>query len=125
MTKKVYYHDTDCGGVVYYANYLKYLEEARTEYFCDKGIDLKKLSQIGVMFVVRRVEIDYKSPAKYADTLDIFTQITRKKNVSLEFFQEVKREDKVLVSAKTILVSVNKELRPASIPQDIIESLSK
>ncbi|MFH1317688.1 MAG: YbgC/FadM family acyl-CoA thioesterase [Candidatus Omnitrophota bacterium] len=125
MIKKVYYHDTDCGGVVYYANYLKYLEEARTEYFCDKGIDLKKLSQIGVMFVVRRVEIDYKSPAKYADTLDIFTQITRKKNVSLEFFQEVKREDKVLVSAKTILVSVNKELRPASIPQDIIESLSK
>ena len=58
MEKRIYYHDTDCGGVVYYANYLKYLEEARTEYFLSKGADLQKLSTEGIWFTVARVEIE-------------------------------------------------------------------
>lgn len=56
MTKRIYYHDTDCGGIVYYANYLKYLEEARTKYFLSMGIDLQKLSNRGIWFAVARVE---------------------------------------------------------------------
>ncbi|UCD16012.1 MAG: tol-pal system-associated acyl-CoA thioesterase [Candidatus Omnitrophota bacterium] len=123
LTKKIYYHDTDCGGVVYYANYLKYFEEARTEYLREKGIDLKELSSKGILFVVRKVDIDYKAPARYADTLDISTEITRIKNVSLEFFQQVKRDGQILVSAKTVLVCINSEFQPHPMPQDIIENL--
>ena len=69
IKKTIYYHDTDSGGVVYYANYLKYLEEARTEYFRSKFQELKTLAERGVLFVVARVEIDYRSPAKYGGIL--------------------------------------------------------
>lgn len=119
LTKKIYYHDTDCGGVVYYANYLKYLEEARTEYLRDKGIDLGVLSGQGYWFVVRAVEIEYKSPARYGDTLDIFSQIVKVKNVSLDFFQEIKRKETLLVSAKTVLVFVDHAFCPSAMPEEI------
>jgi acyl-CoA thioester hydrolase len=125
MVKKIYYHDTDCGGVVYYANYLKYLEEARTEYMVAKGIDLKELSAKGYLFVVKSVGIDYKSPARYADIIKIVTQIGKIKAVSLEFVQEVLREGKLLVSAKTNLVCISTDFRPLPIPQDIVETLVK
>ncbi|MFA6281569.1 MAG: YbgC/FadM family acyl-CoA thioesterase, partial [Candidatus Omnitrophota bacterium] len=77
MQKRIYYHDTDCGGVVYYANYLKYLEEARTEYMRERGLDLKELAGTGLLFVVKKVEIEYKSPARYADLLEISTKLGR------------------------------------------------
>jgi len=76
MKKNIFYHDTDCGSVVYYANYLKYFEEARTEFFAQKGLSIKDLSERGVLFVVARQEIDYKFPAFYADTLEIKTRIS-------------------------------------------------
>ncbi|HPP13356.1 MAG TPA: hotdog domain-containing protein, partial [bacterium] len=62
LNKTVYYHDTDAGGVVYYASYLKHLEEARTEFFRSLGIDLKKLAQQDTYFVVARIEVDFKAP---------------------------------------------------------------
>lgn len=123
LLKRIYYHDTDCGGVVYYANYLKYFEEARTEYLRDKGIDLKEWSKKGNLFVVRKVDIDYHSPARYADTLCISSEITKIKNVSLVFYQEAKRDDEILVTAKTVLVCVNKDFRPAPIPQAMADCL--
>ena len=124
-TKNIYYHDTDCGDVVYYANYLKYLEEARTEVLREKGISLKELSASGVWFVVKNVDIEYKMPAKYADVLDITSEITKQKNVTLEFYQEVKRAEEVLVTAKATLVCVNSSFKPHPIPKGVENLLKK
>ncbi|MBU1112538.1 MAG: acyl-CoA thioesterase [Candidatus Omnitrophica bacterium] len=119
LNKKIYYHDTDCGGVVYYANYLKYFEEARTEFLLAKGIDTAKLAKANTWFVVASVEISYKAPAHYADSLVIFSEIIKKKNVSLEFKQEIKREGKLLVSAVTKLVCVDSDFKPKGIPEEV------
>ncbi|MCM8786527.1 MAG: acyl-CoA thioesterase [Candidatus Omnitrophica bacterium] len=124
IIKRIYYHDTDCGGVVYYANYLKYLEEARTEYFLQKNLMLDKLyKEEGLLFLVKKVEIDYKAPAYYLDQIEIYTQISRLRCASLEFLQEIKKENKILVVAKTILVCVNKKFQPTIIPESIINVL--
>lgn len=125
MVKKIYYHDTDCGGVVYYANYLKYFEEARTEYFFDKGADIKDLSEKGILFIVRRVEIDYKFPARYGDIITVFSDVVKVKNVSLEFFQQIKRKDQLLVSAKTWLGCVDSTFKPCRMSKDIIHSFTQ
>jgi acyl-CoA thioester hydrolase len=125
MRKKIYYHDTDCGGVVYYANYLKYFEEGRTEYMRERGFELKDLADKGFLFVVKKVNIEYKAPARYADTLEITTVITQVRNVSLEFLQEVKREDKILVAATTVLVCIDTNFRPVPIPQELIDAIPR
>lgn len=123
IKKTVYYHDTDCGGVVYYANYLKFLEEARTEFLKEKGFNLKELSQKGTLFVVRHVDIDYKAPAHYADVLTITTAISKAKNVSLEFSQQITRDDQLLVNAITQLVCVSNAFVPKVIPDDMRQTL--
>jgi tol-pal system-associated acyl-CoA thioesterase len=76
MDVKIYYEDTDCGGVVYYANYLRYMERARTEYLASRGYSVKTLMDQGTIFMVFRVEIDYKAPARYGDTIEIETWVT-------------------------------------------------
>ena len=125
MKKKIYYHDTDCGGVVYYANYLKYLEEARTEFFSERGISLQKLAQTGILFVVARQEIDYKYPAFYADRLEISARITEVSAVRIIFEHEIKNEQgKLITKAKTVLVCVDKNLKPQSIPEEIRKAIS-
>lgn len=122
--KKIYYHDTDCGGVVYYANYLKYFEEARTEFFLDKKIAVDQLAKNDTLFIVAAVNISHKAPAKYADQLVIFSEISKKKNASLEFLQEIKRGDKLLVSAVTKIVCVDARLKPKAMTEDIIKRLN-
>jgi len=121
MRIRIYYHDTDCGGVVYYANYLKYLEEARTEFFEKRGVFIKDMiANHGAMFVVARQEIDYKSPAFYGDTLAIDTRVTNASGVKVGFEYDINNQDGRLVSqAKTILVCVDKTLKPRAIPEDI------
>lgn len=131
LEKKVYYHDTDCGGVVYYANYLKYFEEGRTECLTELGVDLKTLSSQGTWFVVKRVEIDYKGPARYADTLEVVTEVTRIRNVSIEFQQRILRNTRseqsgnttALVEAKTTLVCIDASFRPAAIDDAILKRI--
>ena len=117
--KKIYYHDTDSGGVVYYANYLKHLEEARTEYFASKGINLKNLADKNIWFIVAKVEINYKAPARYQDVLKIFVGIQRLRAAAIEFHQDILRDDTLLVEAKTRLVCVDKNFKPMSIPDEI------
>lgn len=124
LTKKIYYHDTDCGGVVYYANYLKYFEEGRTEYLSEKGIEIKEMTQKGGFFVVRCVNLDYKAPARYGDNLEVTSQITKIKNASLEFVQEVKRDGQILVTAATVLVYIDTNFSPKAIPEDVVKKLS-
>jgi acyl-CoA thioester hydrolase len=125
MQQRIYYHHTDCGGVVYYANYLNFLEEARTEYFAQKNASIKQLADSGTMFVVARQEIDYKLPAVYGDQLDIQTQIGAVSGVRIEFFHEIYNQNKqIIVKAKTILVCVGKNLKPKAIPEEIRRKFS-
>ena len=123
MEKKIYYHDTDCGGVVYYANYLKYLEEGRTEYFAEKGIDLSDSVKKGTVFAVSRVEADYKKPAQYGDTIDVITAVEKVGNCSIDFAQEIKRGGALLFRAKVVLVCVTKDLKPQRLPEEIRTAL--
>ncbi len=124
MKIRIYYHHTDCGGVVYYANYLNFLEEARTEYFTLKNASLKQLADSGTMFVVARQEVDYKFPAIYADELDIQTQVGKVSSVRIEFLHEIYNQNKrIIVKAKTILVCVDKNLKPQAIPEELRKKL--
>ncbi len=117
IKKKIYYHDTDCGGVVYYANYLKYFEEARTEFLADKNIDISNLSNQGILFVVKEVNISYKKPACYGQIIDIQTELNKVKTASLLFFQTIKLKELTLVSAETKLACINKEFKAWMIPK--------
>ena len=124
MKTRIYYHHTDCGGVVYYANYLKFLEEARTEYFEFKNASIKQLADSGTMFVVARQEIDYKFPAVYGDELDIQTQVGAITGVRIEFLHEIYNQNKqIIVKAKTILVCVDKSLKPQVISEGLRKKL--
>ncbi len=119
IEKKIYYHDTDCGGVVYYANYLKYLEEARTEFFLLKGIELLKLAEENAVFVVARVEIDYKSPARYQDKIRISAAVEETKLSAVKFYQEIRKGNTLLARARTTLICVDNELKVRKLPEKV------
>ncbi len=124
MKTRIYYHHTDCGGVVYYANYLKFLEEGRSEYFDLKNASIKQLADSGTMFVVTRQEVDYKFPAVYGDELDIQTRVGAVSGVRIEFLHEIYNQNKqIIVKAKTILVCVDKNLKPQAIPEDLLKKI--
>jgi len=123
LKKRIYYHDTDCGGVVYYANYLKHLEEARTEFFLSKKIDLKDLAEKKIFFVVRKVEIFYKAPLYYADVVKIFTQIDKLTSTSISFYHWIEKEKKINLEAKIQLVCVNEKFKPQLIPSFVLTKL--
>lgn len=123
IEKKMYYHDTDCGGVVYYANYLKYLEEARTEFLLLRGIELPRLAESNTMFVVARVEIDYRAPARYQDKITISAAVEEAKVATIRFYQEIVREGMLLAVARTTLVCVGNDLKPRKMPQEVRDAL--
>jgi acyl-CoA thioester hydrolase len=114
---RIYYEDTDSGGVVYYANYLKFAERARTELLREKSIEQNKLDGY---FVVRRVETDFISPAKLDDLIAVHTQISEIKGASLIMNQEIKLDDKLLVKLTVQIVWVDKNFKPAKIPKDVL-----
>ena len=121
MKVRIYYHDTDCGGVVYYANYLKYLEEARSEYFEERGLIIKDMLKSGIGFVVARQEIDYKSPSFYGDVLEVKTRVTDASLTRVNFeYEIVKQSGQLVASAKTVIVFVDKMFKPKRIPEDIL-----
>lgn len=116
MKKKIYYHNTDCGGVVYYGEYLKFFEEARTELFEAKGLSVKELAEKGLFFVVAHQDIDYKAPAFYGDTLSIDGRITDTSKVKMIFEYEVKnQDDRLICIGKTVMVCVDKDFKPTPI----------
>lgn len=92
MEIKIYYEDTDCGGVVYYANYLKYFERARTHYLEARGLSVAGLMSEGTVFVVVRAELNYRSPARYGDTLLIDTVVSATSAASFIFGHVVKEK---------------------------------
>lgn len=126
MKIRVYYHDTDCGGVVYYANYLLYMEEARTEFFEERGLSLKSLAESQTLFVVIRQEIDYKAPAFYGDILELTTKVTNISHLKIIFFHEIKKQSgQIVCLAKTFMACVDKDIKPKVIDKELKEKLSK
>jgi len=120
MKKRIYYHDTDCGGVVYHGNYLKFLEEARTEYLEERGQSVKGLMDRGIIFVVRHQEMDYKHPAFYNDTLEIKTTVKECSNVRIKFAYEIRNQNGDLIGrASTDLVSVGHDFKLIELPGDL------
>ena len=125
---RVYYEDTDAGGVVYYANYLKYIERARTEHLRELGFELATIAnESGLVFVVKSVKADYLLPAFLDDTIEVQTSIELVKHASLIFAQKITNIEKntVLFNAEVKVVSVLKNnLKPCAFPQEIMEKLN-
>lgn len=115
---RVYWEDTDAGGVVYYANYLKFLERARTEWLSHLGLEQDRLAEeAGVLFVVRRVEADYLKPARFNDRLLVHCELTELRGASLTMAQRVVRGEEPLLTARVKVVCVERAgFRPARIP---------
>jgi acyl-CoA thioester hydrolase len=117
---RIYYDDTDAGGVVYYANYLKFAERARTEYMRSLGFENSKIRQdFGIIIVVKSVEADYLSPARLDDFLTIQTRLISVKNTSFVMEQKATRNDVCIFSMKIVLVCVNEDGRPSKIPEAV------
>jgi acyl-CoA thioester hydrolase len=121
---RVYYEDTDSGGVVYYANYLKFLERARTEWLRSYGIQQDTLAQQdGLIFAVRSVQLEYVKPAKFNDLLDISVAISQAGKASFTFDQTVRQaegEKQLLCSGKVKIACLTADtLRPKAIPEKI------
>ena len=114
---KVYYEDTDSGGVVYYSNYLKFLERARTEMIESVGLSNKKLfEEYKVLIIVKSCNIEYVSPAKLEDKIQIHSSIESFNKASFLIIQNIKKDDNLIVKAKLKLVTVNKDGKPIKIP---------
>lgn len=125
MDVKIYYEDTDCGGVVYYANYLRYMERARTEYLASRGYSVKKLMDEGTIFMVLRVEIDYRSPARYGDTIEIETWVRDATRATM-VFEHIMREKisgRVFVECRAKVVFVDANAKPRRIPAEYVENV--
>ena len=121
---KVYYEDTDSGGVVYYANYLKYLERARTEaLFSIKYSNKKILDTFKLLIIVKSCNIEYKKSAHLEDELTVRSFIKSITKTSFFMNQIISREDEIIVEAQLHLVFVNKEGKPVKIPEEIYSKL--
>ena len=122
---RVYYEDTDCGGVVYYANYLKYFERARTEFLREQELSVAEHMKKNLFFVVARVEIDYKFPAKYDDLLLVETRVgqTARASFFLEHTILNEKSRKIIVEGKVKMACINEKGSPTRIPDDVWRSL--
>jgi acyl-CoA thioester hydrolase len=124
---RVYYEDTDAGGVVYYANYLKFLERARTEWLRVLGFEQDRLMQeYGIIFAVRQVELGYHRPALFNELLEVSAKIAHRGRASLTFYQEVRRqEDQTLLCSGQIKIAciAGRTMRPTPIPSPVLEEI--
>lgn len=117
---RVYYEDTDMAGIVYYANYLKYIERARSDWVRELGIDQRAMrEEEGLIFAVRRVEADYLSSAHFDDELVVLTATRAVTGARLVLSQEVKRGEELLFQAEVTVVCVNETGHPARLPANI------
>ncbi|PHQ96339.1 MAG: tol-pal system-associated acyl-CoA thioesterase [Marinosulfonomonas sp.] len=117
---RVYYEDTDLAGIVYYANYLKFIERARTEFIRELGIDQIALKQDeGIVFAVRRVEADYLTPAKFDDQLTVQTSPDAVTGARVVLRQDIQRGGVTVFSAIVTLVALGETGQPARMPAKI------
>ena len=126
MQLRIYYEDTDAGGVVYHANYLGFFERARTEYLRSRGLSVRQLHEEGYIFPVVRVEIDFKTPAVLDDLLQIDTEVLEVGKTSFTLQQRAIRcaDDKLLVAAKVTLVCVAPGMKAKRLPGPLLAVLN-
>lgn len=121
MDVRIYYEDTDAGGVVYHANYIKYFERARTEYFRSHGFLVAELAGNGFVFPVVRVEVDFKAPAFHDELLSVATSPTRIGGSSITLCQKITRQidGKLLAEGLVTLACISPALKARRIPPEI------
>jgi acyl-CoA thioester hydrolase len=121
----VYYEDTDAGGVVFYANYLRFFERARTEMLRNIGFEQDELiSEQQLIFVVRSVQVDYLKPARFNDCLTASAEVVQIKKVSLEFEQQITRNNELLCKGKVRIACLDTvTMKPKIIPEKLIQQL--
>lgn len=124
---RVYYEDTDAGGVVFYANYLKFFERARTEMLRSYGFEQDDLmAKVGIIFVVRAVQVDYLSPARFNELLSVQSTLTEIKKASLVFEQSIMRGHVELCKATIRIACLDTQsMRPKAIPENLLTHFKK
>ncbi len=122
---RIYYEDTDAGGVVYHANYLGYLERGRTEFLRDRGVSVRQLADEGQIFPVIRLEIDFRSPARLDDLLTVDTEMVLFTKSSFTLRQRIRQanNDRILVEAVVKLVCVRPGMKPRRLPELLLQAL--
>lgn len=125
---RIYYEDTDSGGVVYYANYLKFIERGRSEFLRELGFEQDQLiTQKNIIFAVKSIQADYLSPARFNDLLSVTTEIVKTRHASLIFSQKIKdlKQNKVLFEAQITVACLNAQsFKPSAIPSNILEKIN-
>jgi acyl-CoA thioester hydrolase len=118
---RIYYEDTDSGGLVYHSNYLKFLERARTEWLRDFEIDQKALKDnLNLMFVVHEIDIKFTRPAVFNDEIEVQTKLEKLGSVKIELEQKIFRSSELLIESRVVVASVNSiSMKPMRIPNEI------
>jgi acyl-CoA thioester hydrolase len=125
MEIRVYYEDTDCGGVVYYASYLRWMERSRTEFLRQRGVELAQWMQRDVWFSVAECNVKYKRPAKYDDALDVTTEIEDIGGAAFWVKNEVRCRGELLAEARVRMACMGADGRPRRIPGEIAAALTR
>ena len=122
---RVYYEDTDSGGVVYYANYLKFMERGRTEWLRSLGFEQDRLAhELGLIFAVTEVDVRYLRPARFNDALTVTARVIERGRASLRFEQSVRRGEDVLCEGRIRIASLDAAgFRPRAIPAGLLEEI--
>ena len=118
---RIYYEDTDSGGVVYHSNYLKFMERARTEWLRDFEIDQKTLKDnLNLMFVVHEIDIKFARSAVFNDEIEVQTKLEKLGSVKIELEQKIFRSSEILIESRVVVASVNSmSMKPMRIPNEI------
>jgi acyl-CoA thioester hydrolase len=122
LMQRVYYEDTDFSGAVYHARYLHFMERARTDYLRCLGVEQSTLfdtSDEGLAFMVHRMEIDFKAPARMDDVVSVLTRTEKAGGAKMVLQQEIRRADQLLIGAKVVIAVVNRNGRPRRLPDDL------
>jgi len=121
MAIRIYYEDTDCGGVVYYANYLRYFERGRTELLRERGVSLAGLHERGIVFAVTKAEVQYLSPCRYGELVILDTRVSAVTGATVTFEHTVRKEgaDKDAVRGVVVLASLGPGGRPIRVPEEV------
>ena len=127
LNVKIYYEDTDAGGVVYYANYLRYMERARTEFLAEYGINVAEYHDQGIFFVVTHVDIMYKRPARLGEIIYITTEVEELRKASMTIRNRIFKEDTLLVEALLTFACIDKDGKLRRLPDSFgaLKPLSK
>ena len=122
---RICYGDTDAGGVIYYANYLKYFEKSWFEYLAARGLSLAEWQEKGVYFIIKRVEVDFIASARYGEIIQVQTEVSEKTRASFTFQHRVtlKDTDRLLAEGKNQMVCITNEGKLRRLPEEFLQGL--